>query len=90
MVKIVPVRRGTRRRFIAPFVALAAAALTFAALTFASGTASAEDFGPDLQTRNFATDDRLQELIVEATTSFQEQLPRYNEIRQQVYDKVVR
>ncbi len=34
--------------------------------------------------------ERLQELAIEATKAFKEQLPRYNEIRQQVYDKVVR
>ena len=34
--------------------------------------------------------ERLQELVVEASRSFKEQLPRYNEIRQQVYDRIVR
>ena len=34
--------------------------------------------------------EKLQELVVGATNAFKEQLPRYNEIRQQVYNKVVR
>lgn len=32
----------------------------------------------------------LQELVIEASRSFKEQLPRYTEIRQQVYDRIVR
>lgn len=34
--------------------------------------------------------EKLQELVAEATVSFKEQLPRYNEIRQQVYDRLIR
>lgn len=34
--------------------------------------------------------EKLQDLVVEASRSFKEQLPRYNEIRQQVYDRLVR
>ena len=34
--------------------------------------------------------ERLQELVLEASKAFKEQLPRYNEIRQQVYDRLVR
>lgn len=34
--------------------------------------------------------ERLQELVVESTKAFKEQLPRYKEIRQQVYDRIVR
>jgi hypothetical protein len=34
--------------------------------------------------------EKLQQLVAEATKAFKEQLPRYNEIRQQVYDKVMR
>lgn len=34
--------------------------------------------------------ERLQELVLDASKAFKEQLPRYNEIRQQVYDRLVR
>ncbi len=34
--------------------------------------------------------EKLQQLVVDSTKSFKEQLPRYNEIRQQVYDRLVK
>ena len=34
--------------------------------------------------------EKLQELVVESTKSFKEELPRYNKIRKQVYDRLVR
>jgi hypothetical protein len=34
--------------------------------------------------------EKLQELVADATKSFKEHLPRYNELRQQVYDRLMR
>ena len=34
--------------------------------------------------------EKLQELVIESTQAFREHLPRYNELRQKVYDRIVR